>query len=198
MVIGITGNIGSGKSIFSKFLYDFLSKKFKVNLINADKVGHKILEKEYIKDQLIKRWGDSILEKNAINRSKVRQIIFSDKKEYHFLCSLVWPEILKEIKLLIEFPFINLIEAAILIEAGWYKICDLVILIDSSFSKRFFRKPFLSLKEFLLINSYQLPSSILEVYSNYIVKNNSSLKTLKYQAKLISDLISFKICKRFS
>ncbi len=198
MIIGITGNIGSGKSIFSKFLCDFLSKKFKVNLINADKVGHKVLEKKHIKEQLIKRWGYSILKKYTINRAKVRHIIFSNKEEYNFLCSLVWPEILREIKLLIKSSFINLIEAAILVEAGWYKICDFIILIDSNFSKRFFRKPFLSFKEFLLINSYQLPSLVLEVYSNYIVKNNSSLKNLKSQAKLISDLISFKISKRFS
>ena len=198
MIVGITGNIGSGKSTFSKFLCNFLKKDYKVNLINADKIGHKVIEKDDIKEKLVNRWGSSILKENFIDRAKVRKIIFSSKKEYNFLCSLVWPEILKEIKKLIK-PFsINLIEAAVLVEAKWYKICDLIVLVDALFSKRFLRKPFLSLKEFLLINSYQLPSSVLEVYSNYIVKNNSSLKNLKSQAKLISDLISLKISKRFS
>jgi len=198
MIIGITGNIGSGKSTFSKFLYNFLKKNYKVNLISADKIGHRVIEKDDIKEKLINRWGTSILKGNFIDRVKVRKLIFSNKEEYNFLCLLVWPEILREIKELIK-PFsINLIEAAILVEAKWHKICDLVILVDAPFSKRFLRKPFLSLKEFLLINSYQFPSSVLEVYSNYIVKNNSSLKNLKSQAKLISDLISFRIFKKFN
>ncbi len=192
MLIGITGNIGSGKSTFSKFLKEALEKdEFKVNLINADKIGHLVLEKKEVKTTLIERWGERILNKNTktLNRKIIRDIVFKDIKEYKFLCSLVWPKIYEEILKNIKDNFINILEAAVLIEANWFKICNKIILVKSYFFKRFIRKPFLNFKEFKLINSFQYPEDTLETYANFIITNNSSLLKLKKQAILTSQIL---------
>ncbi|HIO42037.1 MAG TPA: dephospho-CoA kinase, partial [Aquifex sp.] len=50
--IGLTGNIGTGKSTVAK-----LMEKYGANVLDADKVVHKLLEREDIKQKLLQKLG---------------------------------------------------------------------------------------------------------------------------------------------
>ena len=83
--IGITGSIGTGKTtIANQFAL------FNIPVFDADKEIKKILNKEKIKQKLVFIWPQ-ISEKNEINKSKLKVIIFSNKKEKKKLEKLLYP-----------------------------------------------------------------------------------------------------------
>jgi len=74
-LVGITGNMGCGKTTVSSF---FEREGFKV--IYADKIGHQILEEEKVKEKLLALFGEDVLGDNRkVSREKLRKIVGEDK-----------------------------------------------------------------------------------------------------------------------
>ena len=95
-IIAITGPIAAGKSEAAEY--------FKLKgcfVVNADRIGHAVLEKRNISLKLLTVFGEGIFDNKKINRKKLGVIVFSDKKKLAKLNSIVHPEIIKEIEKLI-------------------------------------------------------------------------------------------------
>ncbi|MEA3422915.1 MAG: dephospho-CoA kinase [Bacillota bacterium] len=122
-IIGLTGNIASGKSTVSKYL---IEKGYKV--IDADLVAREIVEvgsKGLI--LVVENFGKEILnEDGSLNRKKLGSIVFSDENKLSELNNLLHPlirnEILNKIRNSIE--QIVFIDAALLYETDLDKIVD--------------------------------------------------------------------------
>lgn len=97
--IGITGNSGSGKSIFSKIL----AQKFNAVIIDADKISKENAKKgkEYY-NQIVETFGKHILKDEEIDRKKLAQIIYNNSEEKEKLDLLTNKYIVKDIKEEIE------------------------------------------------------------------------------------------------
>ncbi|SVA26928.1 uncharacterized protein METZ01_LOCUS79782, partial [marine metagenome] len=89
-VVGLTGGIGSGKSVVAeKFhLFDIL-------IVDADIVAREVVEPgKPCLEEIEKRFGSDILtDKGVLNRPKLREIIFSNEGERAWLESLLHPKI---------------------------------------------------------------------------------------------------------
>ena len=88
--IGITGSIGTGKTTVAKMFV-----LFKIPVFDADEEIKKILNNEEIKKKLKKIWPQTI-KKNGIDKSKLKSIIFSNKKEKKILEKLLYPYLEEE------------------------------------------------------------------------------------------------------
>lgn len=75
MIVAITGNIGSGKSTAVE-----LFVKAGYSLINADIIGHELYLVSRIKTKVIRNFGKGILTKGEIDRKKLKDIVFYNKK----------------------------------------------------------------------------------------------------------------------
>ncbi len=114
MIIGITGPIGSGKDEVCKIL-----KRYGAKIIDADKIGHKILGR-------------------GINRKKLGDEVFADKKKLKKLNAVLHPRIKKEIiDLLLEgqVAFVG-INAALLKEIRLIELCDEVWVVMAPKAER--------------------------------------------------------------
>ncbi len=126
-IIGLTGNIASGKSKISEYLK---TKGFKI--IDADLIGRSILEDESIKNRLVRVFGAEIMNKDgSIDRKKLGTIAFSSKENLEKLNRITLPLLSKKIKKRIneykrKKTKLLVLDAAILIEAKWNKIVDKV------------------------------------------------------------------------
>ena len=125
-VIGLTGGIASGKSSIAKRL-----EKLGAEIVNADIVGHSVYEpgtKAYY--EIIASFGDNILNSNgSINRKCLGSIVFSDNEKLQLLNAIVWPRIMERIKELVselatKGAQICVVEAALLLEAGWDEVVN--------------------------------------------------------------------------
>ncbi|MDD2890747.1 MAG: dephospho-CoA kinase, partial [bacterium] len=85
MIIGVTGDIGTGKSTVAKFLKEFSRGE----IINVDKLGWEILEKK--KTKLIDTFGEKIITRGKIDRKKLGKIVFNDKNKLQLLNSITHP-----------------------------------------------------------------------------------------------------------
>lgn len=134
MVIGITGPAGSGKSTISKIIKTIY--KDKASIIDVDRLGHEVLTYFFIKEKLKEVFGEEIFDDDTnISRSKLGEIVFSNKEKLELLNQIVHPEILnKTEQILKEISNKNdiiIIDAALLFKIGLDKLCDKIIYVDA-------------------------------------------------------------------
>ena len=125
MRIGLTGGIGTGKSTVGRVLQDCGAV-----LIDADLVGHRVLERPDIRDQVAEVFGPGVLdEQGAVDRRKLGPLVFADRSRRKALEAIVHPPMIREIDELArkaETDGVVVIEAAILFEAGMGTLVDQV------------------------------------------------------------------------
>lgn len=92
--IGITGTIGSGKSVLSAYLlgWDYM-------VIDADEVGRYLVEPgSELLNKIDETFEEGVLaEDGSLNREKLGEIIFADEKKREKLNSIMHPAIVKSI-----------------------------------------------------------------------------------------------------
>lgn len=131
LLIGLTGGIGSGKTtVCQKFhsLYD-------CPIIDADEINRQLLDNdEHIHQQIVTQFGPQALSADGhINRSYLRQSIFSDEQKRAQLEAILHPRILEAIKQqtrCIDAPYV-LIVVPLLFELHLQDQFDRILVIDS-------------------------------------------------------------------
>jgi len=132
-IIGITGGVGSGKSL----IINYISEKYNYIILETDKIAKELMnpgEKAY--EKIIDYFGLEILDSDLnINRKAFAEIIFNDKSKLEKVNSIVHP-IVKEyiIDIISNIDNVNkcyIIESAILEEAKLTDLCDEIWFIDS-------------------------------------------------------------------
>lgn len=186
-VVGLTGPIASGKTTLANFL-----KKKGAMVIDADSIGHDLLLESNIKDQIKETFGSEAFENDQISRQRLAKIVFSSKQQLVKLNKVLWPPIIdtisKELQLdsrTLPANEIVIIDAPFLREAGLDQDTDIIVAIVSGHQKQIERlknKGF-SEKEALARIEMQTPKNELIDASDYIIKNDSSLKDLKKEAE---------------
>lgn len=134
-VAGLIGGIGSGKSAVAA---EFARRGARV--ITADTLGHEALRQPDIKARLISRWGPAILdERSEVSRRKVAAIVFArtprGQEERKALEDLVFPYIRRraaeEIAAAGNANALIVLDAAVLLEAGWDSLCNRVVYVHT-------------------------------------------------------------------
>uniref|UniRef100_A0A914KNV6 Cytidyltransferase-like domain-containing protein n=1 Tax=Meloidogyne incognita TaxID=6306 RepID=A0A914KNV6_MELIC len=123
-LIGLTGGIASGKTHIAKYL---ASQGCEV--IECDQLVHKIYsESEELRNKLAEEFGFDILVNGNIDRKKLGELVFEDKQKLQRLNNIVWPITFERVKEIIRKSEreIVVIDAALLLEAGWGKYLNQV------------------------------------------------------------------------
>lgn len=125
-VIGITGGIGSGKSL----ALSYLQNKYNCFVIKADDIGNEVkLKGNSCYKDIVKLLGKEILgEDKEIDKSLMAEKIFADSELVEKVNDIIHPAVRKEIEKLIkenskDFK-IFVIEAALLVEAGYFSMLN--------------------------------------------------------------------------
>ncbi|HEX7364078.1 MAG TPA: dephospho-CoA kinase [Dehalococcoidia bacterium] len=126
LVIGVAGNLGTGKTTVSQMLVELGARH-----IEADEVGHELLQQDkQARRQIVAAFGKSILNTGGeIDRDKLAGLVFDDKAALTRLNRITHPRILRLVKQKIEEYHkagagVVVVEAALLIEAGWRSQVD--------------------------------------------------------------------------
>jgi dephospho-CoA kinase len=132
-VIGLIGAIGAGKSTAARC---FAARGGCV--IDADALGHEALAQPEIVEQLGARWGAGVRKPDGtLDRRSIARIVFGHPQERNALERLVFPYIgercLQEIARAMADPVVRFVvlDAAVLLEAGWNTAVDRIVYIDA-------------------------------------------------------------------
>jgi dephospho-CoA kinase len=137
VVIGITGGIASGKSFVASEL-----ARHGGEVIDADQLGHEVLRMPEVVEAARQRWGDKIIAADGqIDRKRLAEIVFGESaqsgEELAYLEELTHPRIRermeKQVTELSQRPGVAaiLIDAPLLIEAGWNGFCDKIVYVEA-------------------------------------------------------------------
>ena len=139
-LVGIVGGVGAGKSSVVRNV-----KSLQLHFIDADRIGHDQLTVKKIKDQIVKTFGTQVLDSSGdISRPDLAAQVFGDSSENQEkrkqLNTIVHPAIRSEIRRQINSAPQDadaiILDAALLLEAGWADECNAVIFIDTSLEQR--------------------------------------------------------------
>ena len=184
IVIGITGGVGCGKST----VLDVLKNKYGAAVIEADKVGHTVMEKgtdAYY--QILDCFSNQILDENDnIDRKKLGAIVFADESLLMKLDGIIHPAVKSYIKTFIaneksKGTSLIIVEAALLIEAGYRDICDCFWYIFVDVEKRISRlmdSRGYTLEKIHQIMNNQLSEKEFKDNTDDVIDNNGDLNDL--------------------
>jgi len=184
LIIGITGNIGSGKSAVCQIL-----AKLGVPTIDADKLAHEAYKPHsQIWQELINVFGKNIVKVNGeIDRQKLGQIVFSSPHALAQLNRIVHPCIYCMVQEGIENYSRQgveavTVEAALLVEADWTKLVDKVWLVmasDNTVSQRLTQHKEISTVQILSRLRSQMPAREKMKYADEIIYNDGDMAQLE-------------------
>jgi dephospho-CoA kinase len=186
ITIGLIGGIASGKTAVAAEL----ARRGAV-VFDADKIGHAVLQRPAVRDELVARWGTGILDgAGGLSRPAVAKLVFGDSDEAtanrtaleELLHPLIRAQIEAEIRQLPDtvIPAV-VIDAPLLIESGWNEVCQAVIFVDAPRERRLARAEQnrgWSPEEFARREASQMPIEQKRAWSTHVVRNAGSLAEL--------------------
>ncbi|MBU1026586.1 MAG: dephospho-CoA kinase [Candidatus Margulisbacteria bacterium] len=183
-IIGLTGPIGAGKNVAAKIL-----ARRKTAVIDADKLAHTLYkEQSPVWRKLVKAFGSKILNRGGkINRKKLGEIVFSDKRKLKQLNAIIHPHlkklVLNQINLVVVGWQLVVINAAVLEEIGLIPHVDKVWVVMASKDTRLKRlvKSGMSRKEAKLRIDAQVSQKEYFRIADVVIRNNGTLNSLKKQ-----------------
>lgn len=185
-VFGLIGGIGSGKSAVAAEW-----ARHGARVIVADQLGHQALRRPEIKKQLLQRWGPGIsTQEGEIDRRQLGAIVFADPDERHALQQMVFPFIERgmdeQIALAQQDAAVRwiVLDAAILLEAGWGKRCDWILYVHAPRRLRLERVAASrgwSEQELRRRSAAQMSLTDKVTHADFVIDNSGSLPELKSQ-----------------
>ncbi|MDH5366109.1 MAG: dephospho-CoA kinase [Cyclobacteriaceae bacterium] len=176
--IGITGGIGSGKSVVCK-IFNTLD----IPTYDADSRAKWIMMNDkLLKKELINVFGKkTFVDNGEVNRKHLSSIIFNDKKKLSVLNNIVHPKVAEDYKVWtsnhLNHPYV-IKEAALLYESGSYQLLDKIIVVTAPeslrISRTLLRDPHRSKVEIQSIISKQMPEHEKLERADYVIKNDES------------------------
>jgi dephospho-CoA kinase len=174
--IGVTGGIGSGKTLVCSVF-----RLIGTEVFEADRVAKGLYsENEFVHQQLIALFGQEIYTpEGALNRQRLAAIIFRDREALQKVNSIIHPLVKEEFEKWVQQKsgIYILHEAAILFETGFYKYMDANILVTSPVEQRIRRvmeRDHSSREKVLFRMQNQLPEEESLKLTDFVIKNDGS------------------------
>jgi len=175
--IGITGNIGGGKTTVSR-IFEVLG----IPVFYADDAAKKVMVYDPILiDALKAAFGvESYFEDGTLNRKHIAATVFNDEAELAKLNSLVHPAVFRAFDAWVaqikDAPYV-MKEAALLFESTSYKMCDYSIMVTAPLElriKRVMQRDGLSRAEVESREAKQFSEEKKIQLANYVIRNDDT------------------------
>ena len=183
LLVGLTGNIGSGKSTVDQLL-----SERGATIIDADVLSRRAVEigtPAY--KSIVERWGTSILGPDGmLDRGALRRIVFSDPAELEQLNTLVHPEVERMRAALVETARLRgdklvVCDVPLLFERKMTDLFDRIVLVDAPRPvrlERLVRERGLKETEAMDMIVAQMPAELKRARADFVIDNVGTLTEL--------------------
>ena len=184
IVVGLIGGVASGKSVVAKQF-----RELGAEVIDGDKLGHLVLADPEVIEALKDRWGEEVVDpEGQLIRREIAKRVFTNDSELVFLEKLTHPRIGQRIKQRIEEIRENcqhlgasnvvVLDAAIMLKAGWDVFCDHLMYVHAELEQRRQRalKRGWTVENFEMRESAQLSTEEKRRRSDIVIDNTGCLE----------------------
>ncbi len=196
-ILGITGGLATGKSSVAQMF-----GKLGAKVVSADKIAHALLKPRgvYFK-KILKEFGQEILQNGEIDRKKLADIVFKDRKKLKRLESILHPQVRrvmeKEIQAYrkIKSEGVVVLDVPLLFEAGLDKDVNYAIVVKASRKEQLKRAQKLSLDKNKALERIraQWPLGAKLRLADIVINNEGSKKKTEKEVKKIWQKLQLKI-----
>ena len=181
--IALVGNIGSGKTFYSRL--------FKYPVFNADLVVSNLYQKDKSLFRKIKKKFPNKISNFPLKKEEVLEIIFQKQKNLNILGKIIHPIVRKKMK---NFFKVNrkkkfvVLDVPLFLENKLNTKKDIIVFINADKKKinqKLNKRKNINLKLINILRKNQFSSGLKKKKSTYIIKNNFVRKTAKKNIKLI-------------
>ena len=196
LVVGLTGNIGCGKSSLSDI---FRAEGIKI--IDADIIARQIYDDEKLLRKVYETFGNDIKnEDGSLNRKALGRIVFSDDEKLIQLNKLTHPVIRQKVSDEIdEYKSKNeaivILDAALLVESDYLNFIDKLLVVTCKENiqiERIIARDNCSIEEALGRIKSQMSQENKVKYADYVIDNSATLSELRKKAFIFMNYIKEK------
>jgi dephospho-CoA kinase len=187
--IGLTGNIASGKSMISGML-----REHGAAVLDADLIGKSILAEniEGALGHVRSAFGDRVFDGSQLDRHLLGNLVFGHPDLLRKLNDIMMPImtrlVARELAALHQSSSVVVLDAAILIEAGWQNLVDEIWVVKASKSEqleRLMTRDHLSRDEATSRIEAQMPLAQKLVYADAIIDNTMDVERTREQVEML-------------
>lgn len=191
--IGITGGIGSGKTVVAQLL-----DIYGIPVYLADTESKRLTEESSeIKEGLTHLFGTDIYIDGRLNKAKLASIIFTDHEALTAVNKIIHPVVKNDFKVWSANKPIAAMESAILFESGFEDTVHYTICVSAPLEtriKRAIERDNLSRQQILDRINNQMPQEEKEQHSDFVVVNDGTHPLIPQVEKIVS-ILNSKACK---
>ena len=186
--IALVGDIGSGKTFFSKL--------FRYPVFNADLVVSNLYQKDKFLFNKIKKKFPNKVSNFPLKKEELLKIIFQNKKNLNVIGKIIHPIVRKKMK---DFFKANnkkrfvILDVPLFLENKLNTKKDIIVFINADKKKinqKLNKRKNINLKLINILRKNQLPSRLKKKKSTYIIKNNFVRNAAEKNVKLLLKKIS--------
>ena len=194
--IGLTGNVGSGKTIVMRFF-----QKKNIDVIDTDQIARMLTEKDEIKITIVKHFSNTVLLPNqALNRKKLLKIIVENSDKKKWLENYLHPLILDQMNQTIEKSQSSYVVVAmpLLFEGNYQSYFDRICLVHASEDlkiKRICQRDGVTPEFAKRLLNTQISSEKSIEFSDDVIVNNGTLIKLHKEVNRLHEKYLKLCCK---
>jgi len=194
--VGLTGNIGTGKSTVSRM---FVEEG--CHVIDADEITHELLSDDAgVTDAVVREFGVDVLDsERKIDRKKLGAVVFADPARREALTRILHPVIFVRQNAFLERVAqqdpdgIGIVDAALMIETGRYRIFDKIVVVTCTPEQQRERLRFRGLTDTDIERRIQAQMATAEkvAVADYVIDNSGTFEATRQQvAQVVRELKS--------
>ena len=191
LILGLTGGIASGKSLVARVFKDRGA-----HLIDADKIVHDLLDTDQpVWREVVAHFGSIVQGPGgAVDRRKLGEIVFQAREEREWLNRCIHPRVFEayqtQVKHLSERQpgAVIVLDAALLIETGYHKYMDKVIVVyarEEQQLERLMARDGLTREQALARIKSQMPLSDKRTFADHVIDNTGDREETVRQARSV-------------
>lgn len=180
-MIGLTGGIASGKSTVSKRLRELGAAVF-----DADEVSREVIASPEVLSRIRDAFGEEVFDEDGcLSRTALAKLVFASDENAQRLDAIMHPAIAKELQSRAEAAeaegLMAFVDAALLIESGFYRLCGEVWLVTASYEtrvKRIMERDGFTREEAEARIARQMPEEEKRKYATTVIDNDGGISEL--------------------
>lgn len=190
VVVGITGNMGAGKSTAVKMIREMV-----VPVFEADKAVHILMrDNREMKALFYRKFPESVVN-DEIDRTVLSALIKDGKLDVRQLEQMIYPFLEKELQNFFmrhnREPVVVL-DVPLLFEAGWDEFCDEIIVVSAPaevLRQRVFERPGMTEEKYDALTARQIPDEEKRQKADYVIETQYGTEPVRQRLIEIMDEI---------